>query len=294
MTTPATEQKRLDLQRFIAAVVVPAPAIQGVVAIGSVASGLARPDSDLDLVVFLDPLDWYVLPAEAIWQPRANTFHSIFSTDPAVADGIPLDIARCDLAAWAAPGYPWPEGRRAELAAGWLAFDRSGRVAELLATHTRYPEALRQARLDEAITWLDQHLGDDGPAVRWQSLPPLVAHDRLQAAYDYLVQALFATNRRWRAWRNRELAAVLALPWLPADGAARVAAVAVATGHDQASYERRVAGLRDLMDEVLAHLQAEGVYGDDPIGEAFIRSHEEPGRAWNMAAWNDQRQQRSA
>lgn len=292
MTTPATAQKRRDLRHFIDTVVVPAPAIQGVVAIGSLASGLARPDSDLDVVVFFDPMDWYVLPAEATWQPRDNTFHSIFSTDPAVADGIPLDIARCDLAPWAAPGYPWPEGRRAELADGWLAFDRSGRVAALLAAQTTYPEPLRLARLDEALTWLDQHLGDDGPAVRWQSLPPLVAHDRLQAAYDYLVQALFALNRRWRAWRNRELPAVQALPWLPVNGAGRVAAVAVASGHDHASYERRVAALRSLVADLLVRLQAEGVYGEDPIGEAFIRVHEEPGRAWNMAAWNAKRQQR--
>lgn len=81
MTTPATAQKRRDLRHFIDTVVVPAPAIQGVVAIGSLASALARPDSDLDVVVFFDPMDWYVLPAEATWQPRDNTFHSIFSTD---------------------------------------------------------------------------------------------------------------------------------------------------------------------------------------------------------------------
>jgi hypothetical protein len=29
------------------------------------------------------------------------------------------------------------------------------------------------------------------------------------------------------------------------------------------------------------------------IGEAFIRSHDEPGRAWNMAEWNRHHEQRT-
>ncbi|KPV42324.1 hypothetical protein AN477_18695 [Alicyclobacillus ferrooxydans] len=28
-----------------------------------------------------------------------------------------------------------------------------------------------------------------------------------------------------------------------------------------------------------------GTYGKDPVSEAFIRSHDEPGRAWNMQEW---------
>jgi len=126
--------------------------------------------------------------------------------------------------------------------------------------------------------------------VRWQSLGPLRAHDRLAAAYDCLVQALFAGNRRWRPWRNREMSYLLALPWLPDDFEARVLSALNAPAHDPAGYAARVAALRGLFADILARLVADGDYpADDPIGAAFVRSHEEPGRAWNMDAWNGAR-----
>lgn len=284
MITPATIQKRRELALFIEAVLAPDPAVQGVVGIGSIASGLCRPDSDIDALVFLEPFDWYVVPAEFKWRPSDGSFHSIFSAD--AAGCIDFDLARCDLAAWSDPAFAWPEGRRAEIASGWLAFDRAGRIAELIADRAAYPAALRTARLDEAITWLDQHLGEDGPQVRWASLGPLIAHDRLQAAYEYLVQALFAYNRRWRAWRNRELPALLELPWLPERFAERLAEAALAPGPDHAGYMRRAAALSGLFDDLAGQLHADGEYGADVIGEAFIRSHQEPGRAWNMDEWN--------
>jgi hypothetical protein len=44
--------------------------------------------------------------------------------------------------------------------------------------------------------------------------------------------------------------------------------------------------------EVIARASAIGVYRTDPIDEAFLRSHAEPGRAWNMAAWYDEHSKR--
>jgi hypothetical protein len=38
----------------------------------------------------------------------------------------------------------------------------------------------------------------------------------------------------------------------------------------------------------------ESIYGDDPVSEAFIRSNEEPGRAWNMEDWNKKHQERQS
>lgn len=275
--TPATLQKRHELTLFIEQVASHLAPVQAIIAIGSVASGHARPDSDIDAVAFLDPFDQYVLPAEAIWRPSDGTFHSIFHD----IEGIQIDFARFDLRQWADPAFAWPEGRLAELAAGWVAFDRTGAVTRLISERTTYTEALRNARLDDAITWLDQHLGEDGPQVRWETLGPLVAHDRLHAAYGYLVQALFAINRRWQPWRNREMPALLALPWLPERFAERVLLALNAPALDRAGYDARVKALNELVAEVTARCQAEGIYGDDPIGDAFVRSHEEPGRAWN-------------
>lgn len=271
---------------FIERELEPEPAVQAVVGIGSIASGLARQDSDIDAIVFLDPFNWYIIPAEFKWCPADNTFHSIFNQAFVEEKWMQFDFARLDLAQWADASFEWPEERCAESHEGWLAFDRSGKVAELIETRTTYTDAIRTAKLDEAITWLDQHLSDDGPQVRWDSLGPVIAYDRLQAAYEYLVQALFAYNRCWRPWRNREMSSLLALSWLPENFATRVPAALGISSLDYIGYMSRVNCLQGLFLDITNRLVSDGEYGEDVISEAFIRSHDEPGRAWNMEEWN--------
>ena len=288
--TPATKEKRSQLQEFIRVALEPFPELVGVVGIGSLATGRCRPDSDIDAVIFFDPLDLYIVPAEAIWLPHADTFHSIFAEGEAIqATGIPLDFLRLDYQLWARPEFDWPEARRAELSQGWIAHDRDGRVAELIATRTRYDDSLQLARLDDAVTWMDQHLNWDAPEQNWQALGPTIAHDRLQAAFQYMVGALFAYNRRWLPWRNRQMSALLALPWLPPHFEDWVLVANNAPALDKMGYDRRVQALQTLFGDILRQLQQAGLYGDDPISEAFIRSSEEPGRAWNMAEFNQRR-----
>lgn len=286
MITSATFQKRQDLMVFIERNLETEPAVQAVIGIGSIASGLARQDSDIDAIVFLDPFNWYIIPAEFKWCPADNTFHSIFNQASVAEKWMQFDFARLDLAQWADASFAWPEERCAELHAGWLAFDRSGIVAELIETHTIYTDDIRIAKLDEAITWLDQHLSDDGPQVRWDSLGPVIAYDRLQAAYEYLVQALFAYNRCWRPWRNREMTSLLALSWLPENFASRIPAALGISNLDYIGYMSRVKCLQALFLDITNRLVSDGEYGEDVISEAFIRSHNEPGRAWNMEEWN--------
>ena len=110
-----TEQKRTELTRYIQQEVIPEPSVQGVVAIGSVAKGTARADSDIDAVVFLKPFDLYALPAEFKWQPDQGTYHGIFSD---VSNAIQLNFHRFDLLEWSKPTYGWPESICAELSVG--------------------------------------------------------------------------------------------------------------------------------------------------------------------------------
>ena len=292
MVTSATMQKRQDLTTFIERELAPENAIKAVIGIGSIATGLARPDSDIDAIVFFDPFDAYIVPAEFKWCPTDGSYHSIFSHHLPAQGCIQFDFARFDLAKWADPAYSWPEARCAELQTGWLAFDPSGQVAELIKTRTNYTKAIRMDKLDEAITYLDQHLGEDGPQVRWDSLGPIIAHDRLQAAYEYLVQGLFAYNRQWRPWRNRETGSLLVLPWLPEDFANRILMALNAPSLDYSGYLMRVDALKGLFQDLMNQLMADGDYGEDVIGEAFIRSHDEAGRAWNMDDWNKKHQAR--
>jgi len=283
----ATLHKRHEFSSFIEEVLIPHPAVQGIVAIGSIATGHARPESDVDAVLFLDPFDPYVVPEESFWRRSDGSFHSIFSVRAdQETEGLFLDIQRYDLRQWADPGFIWPEGRRAELAVGWIVFDRGGAIARLIAERTAYPDDLRHARLDEAIVRIDHLLGEDKPERVWESLGPAIAHDRLNAAYEYLAQALFAYNRRWRPWRNREMSYLLQLPWLPTHFAARVLPATNAPSLDRAGYDARVEVLRGLFNDFLTLLLAEEVYTEKPISEAFIRLHPGPGRSWDMDEWN--------
>jgi hypothetical protein len=88
------------------------------------------------------------------------------------------------------------------------------------------------------------------------------------------------------------MSALLQLPWLPPRFNDHVLTALNAPSHDHAGYRARVETLRYLSHEILTRLIADGVYGDNPIHEAFIRNHEEPGRAWNMELWNEQHRER--
>lgn len=287
--TPATEQKREQLQQFIETILAQETAVKGVVAIGSMATGHMTPQSGIDAIIFLDPFDFYIVPAEAIWQPEEDTFYSIFNES---IDGIPVDFARLSWQEWSDPEFIWPEGRKAELSTGWIAYDPTGAVQRLIEQRTTYPDDVRLTRLDEAIVWLDQHLNDEIPQQIWQTLGPVIAHDRLEAAYHYLVQALFAYNRRWRPWRNREMQTLLRLDWLPEAFEAQVLTAVNAPNLENDGYTIRAQTLRDLFTKLLSQLVTNGDYSNTPIDQAFIRSHEEPGRAWNMEEWNKFRRAR--
>jgi hypothetical protein len=156
----------------------------------------------------------------------------------------------------------------------------------VIAMHTIYDYDTRLKRLDEAIIWLDQHLNWGKPQRNWETLGPLVAHDRLHAAFHYLVDALFAYNSMWRPWRNREMDALLQLAWLPDNFAGRALVAANAPNLDYAGYEARIEALQSLFTDLLQQLVTNGDYTHVPIDQAFIRQSEEPGRAWNMEEWN--------
>jgi predicted nucleotidyltransferase len=285
--TPITEQKRAQFKNFIQKVIEQETAVKGIVGIGSIATGRMRPDSDIDAIIFLDPFDYHIVPAEAIWDADSDTFHSIFSDNARLhQEGLQVDFLRLKWQEWSDPQFNWPEPRKAELSQGWIAFDRNGRLPQVIAMHTAYDYDTRLKRLDEAIIWLDQHLNWSKPQEIWQTLGPLVAHDRFHAAFDYLVDALFAYNSMWRPWRNRQMDALLQLPWLPQNFAERALTAANPPNLTYEGYEARFAAIRALFEEMLQQFVENGDYTHVPIDQAFIRQSEEPGRAWNMDEWN--------
>jgi hypothetical protein len=271
--TPASLIKRDCLAAFIRRKLEPHAAVRAVLAVGSIADGTAHPGSDIDAVLFLAPLDRSIVPREFIWRESDGTYHDIFVADEELQEnGLQFDFKRLDWERWKSPDHEWPEPLAAEWSGAVVMFDRTGEVEAILRERVRYDEAVRMPRLDEAILWLDQHLGGDGPQRRWETLGPVIAHDRLQAAYDYLAQALFALNRQWRPWRSREMTALLHLPWLPQDFAERALTALCPPSQDFNGYSARAQRLEEMFREVLRRLALEGVYGEDAVAEAFARS----------------------
>lgn len=284
-----TERKRAQLNVYIQKEIMHDTAVQGIVVIGSVAKGIARIDSDIDAVVFLEPFDLYAVPAEAKWVPETDAFYGIFSDVP---DAIQLDFKRIDLTEWEEPSFVWPEALCAELSEGWIAFDRNGRMQKLIAERTTFSDDIRQSRLDEAIVHMDWLLNPATTKRTWNTLGPTTAHYRLHSAYESLVQAIFAYNHHWRTLRSRELADLLNLPWLPQNFEEQLLLATNALSTDYDGYQQRTAVLRQFFSELVAQCQQDGLYGTDTISEAFIRSHDEPGRNWNMEEWNQMHQNR--
>ncbi|MEM7537986.1 MAG: nucleotidyltransferase domain-containing protein [Chloroflexota bacterium] len=282
--TPATIQKREQLQQFLDLELIPHAAVRAVVCVGSVATGLARPNSDIDLLVFFDPMDRYIVPREFIWQPATRTFHSIFTE---TGDGLQFECIPFDLAVWSDPEHVWSDGQRAALHEPLILFDRTGQTTQLIAERTVYTDEIRLAHLDEAVNRFDNHLKWIDPAEKWASLGPAIAHDRLRDAYDALVKMLFACNHRWRPWSEREMTFLLALPWLPEQFEDRILTAAHPPSHDYNGYLARIEMLKSLHQDVLTQLVADSTYESDDTESVFIRVHDEPGRAWNMDAWNE-------
>jgi len=287
----ATKHKRTELNRFIQQEVVAETSVQGVVVIGSVAKGIARDDSDIDAVVFLEPFDLYAIPAEFQWRPADNTFHGIFSE---VENSIQLDFKRLDLQEWSKSTFVWPKPLCAELSEGWLAFDRNGSIRKLIAERTFVSDEIRQECLDDAIVHLDWLLRDSTIVRTWETLGAKIAHYRLHSAFDYLVQALFAYNRHWRTLRSRELSDLLKLPWLPEKFDEQLILATNALSVTKDGYLQRATILRQFFNELVTKCQQDGIYGgSNAISEAFIRQHDEPGRSWNMDEWNKKHRKRN-
>jgi hypothetical protein len=288
--TQATEKKRKDLQLVIDHFIEPVPAFRAVIAVGSVGTGQAREGSDIDAVIFMDPVDRYILPTEAIWCPWDDTFHSIFVDDRRIQrEGIHLDLIFRDLRQWSNETFDWPEPDKAGLVRGWLAYDRDGTVEPLVRRRTEYDERIRAQRLDSFLLAVDAELVDNRPEKTWDRHGPVVALRRLEYALDAIVGGLFAYNRSWRFYRDRETVFLLQLPWLPRDFVKSLHGALQSSSPDKQGFMERATATHRIAMDLIKQLQLDGEYGTEPFSEAFVRTYDEPGRASNLEEWNRKR-----
>ncbi len=280
----SSARKRADLTDFIERELSVEECVRAVVCTGSVAAGTARIDSDIDAFIFMDPFDPFAVPAEFAW--RRGDGSILGTCSPEIGpDTVRFDFTRVDLLKWSSPNYVWPDGVRAELSVGWLAFDRDGRSSELIADRVCYSDTIRIRRLDEALVRGDLHLCSDLVELRWDALGPLGSHEILGAAWEHTKQAAFAMNRRWMPWPGKQSQALAALPLLPHGFAGRALDCMTAAAQDFDSYVTRAGNMRELFHDLVALLHDDPDYGEDPIGAAFRRMFREPGRSWSMEEW---------
>jgi hypothetical protein len=144
-------------------------------------------------------------------------------------------------------------------------------IKQLIIEKTFYADEIRQERLDDAITKLDCLLKDSTVERTWDTLGATVAHYRLHSAFDYLIQAIFAYNRRWRTLSSRELANLKNMKWLPKKFNEQLLMLTNALMETKEGYMERAKSLKHCFDELVAICQHDGMYRDRAVSEALIR-----------------------
>jgi hypothetical protein len=167
--------------------------------------------------------------------------------------------------------------------------DRDGSKLTLLDKRTEYDDKTRKQRIDEFILAFDYIIAEKKYEETWDRYGSLAAISRLDVVLDSLIGALFAYNRKWRFFKDREIEFLLRLPWLPKEFDRRVLQAITVTDMSRDGYLKKAAAIEGMSKEIINKLTIESFYGEDPAAEAFIRSHSEPGRAWNMKEWNEKR-----
>jgi hypothetical protein len=257
------------------------PAFRAALVVGSVAHGEARTDSDVDCILVFSPLDERIVPAEFVWVPATDTFHTIFEVDAAAVGGVQIDARRVALEEWR--DQEWEDGHRHELAHAIIVSDRDGLVGSLLAQKLQYPDAVRLSRV-QAHYERARYFTEEWRLQRWIERGGIAAaHDQLTAAFAEIIRLLHAYNREWLPWRYRRMVSAQKLAWLPERFAQRTTAITSQLAPTEASLQERHGLVAGLLGEIAARLQADALLADP--GAAFRATHPQLGYAHTMERW---------
>ncbi len=271
------------MRRFVVRKLNVWPEFEAALIVGSVAHGEARTDSDVDCVLVFDKLDEAIVPAEFVWKPDTDSFHTIFEVEASDVGGIQIDAKRVALDDFRS--HEWSESFKHELAHALVLYDRRQSVAEILKERLAYPESLRLSRIGDHLGWAAYYL-EEWRLLGWIDRGGIEsAHDQLTAAFEELIQLLHAYNREWLPWRYRWMVSAHQLAWLPKDYQQSVAGITSRVSANKASVFERRRAIASLLDDTLVRLQSEGhLAGSD---EAFVAAHPGLGYAHNFDDWRE-------
>lgn len=282
-----TAEAQIELMRqFVHRRLEPWPEFVAALIVGSVAHGEGRPDSDVDCVLVFDALNEAIVPAEFVWVPDTDTYHTIFEVDAVEAGGLQIDAKRVALDDFL--HREWPESFKHELADAIILFDRHGVVGKILEKRVSYPESLRLSRLQDHLGWA-QYYVDEWRLLGWIERGGIEgAHDQLTAAFEELLQLLHVYNGKWMPWRYRWMISARNLPWLPEDYPQKSVEITSRISPTRESVLNRRTEIVSLMDDILDQLQSEKLVADSR--DAFISAHRGLGYAHNFNAWREAHQ----
>lgn len=259
------------------------PEFVAALVVGSVAHGEERSDSDVDCVLVFDRLDEAIVPAEFVWVPATDSYHTIFEVEASDVGGIQIDAKRVALDDFRR--QEWPESFKHELAHAFVLYDQHKTVAEIVMERVAYPESLRLSRIRDHLGWAAYY------AEEWRLLGRLSrggiegAHDQLTAAFEELIQLLHAYNREWLPWRYRWMVSAQRLAWLPDDYRQRAGKITSRMDPNLESVLQRRSEIRSMLDDTRDRVQSEGLLaGPD---DAFIAAHPELGYAHTFDTWRE-------
>jgi predicted nucleotidyltransferase len=252
------------------------PGVVGVVLGGSRARGEHQPDSDWDLgVYYRGRLDLTALRALAgpevdvagpgDWGPWVNG-GAWLRVDGVAVDWILRDLDRVEQV-WAQcregryevgiqAGHPlgfWSPCYAGEIALSQTLADPSGELTDFRQRNAIYPEPLRHSLI--AGAWEAEFL--IAAAMKGaRRTDTLYVSLCLSRAVGVLVQAMFASDRKWCLNEKGALAVAESLPGAPADFGARVRDLLGALGGTAELLTATVTTARVLVDDTIAALKA--------------------------------------
>jgi hypothetical protein len=258
----------------------PWPEFLAALVIGSVATGEARPDSDVDCLSVFERLDECIVPAEFVRQPEPDAISTIFEVDADQNWAVQIDSKRVALADFFAA--EWEDGLKHELSQAIVLFDREGLLLPQIAGKLHYSDEIRTQRVAALVATIEHTLAA-WRVQSWLTRGGLgCAHEQLTGALEDVLQLLHAVNRVWLPWRNRWLISALKLPWLPLDFATRAQQASGNGGLSEADLWRRHTLLLQLYRDIRIKLNAD--FGNVDPEDTFARVHPELGHAYNMEA----------
>lgn len=278
---------QVDLMRqFVQRKLEPWPEFVAALIVGSIAHKEARPDSDVDCILVFDPLDEAIVPAEFVWIPATDSYHTIFEVEASDAGGIQIDVMRVALDDFR--HQEWPESFKYELAHALVLVDRHQSVARIVEKRVAYPESLRLARIQEHAGWASYFM-EEWRLLSWLERGGIAsAHDQLTAALEEVIKLLHAYNREWLPWRYRWMISAQRLPWQPDEFSQKALEITSQMEPTRNGILQRRAAIGALLNNTMARLQTAGLLADSE--EAFIAAHPGLGYAHNFEAWREAHQ----